>query len=146
MAYSDPLNPIGEVRFLIGDTDTNAELFSDVEVAYALQRKSDNVRAAAAMLARQLAGSLPLRFTGYKLADYQDPKGADMAKAYMALALRLEGEAIAAAGADGIYAGGISVADKEAVASNTDRVKPAFARGMHDNQGTSTAVVDEIVD
>lgn len=124
------------VRFLVGDTDPDNELFSVGEVEYALERKSNNVKAAAAMLARQLAGSLPLRFTGYKLADYTDPNGADMAKAYMALALRLESEAVAELGAGGIYAGGISVSDKEAVESNTDRVKPGFARGMHDYDST----------
>jgi hypothetical protein len=33
------------------------------------------------------------------------------------------------------YAGGISRADKESNRSDTDRVKPAFRRGMHDNHG-----------
>lgn len=124
------------VRFLVGDTDPDNELFSVGEVEYALERKG-NVKAAAAFLARQLAGSLPLRFTGYKLADYEDPNGSDMAKAYLALAQRLEAEAIAGAGSEGIYAGGISAADKESVESNTDRVKPAFARGMHDHDSSS---------
>lgn len=124
------------VRFLIGDTDSENELFSIGEVEYALQRKG-SVKAAAAFLARQLAGTLAIRYTGYRLADYQDPNGADMAKAYMALAQRLEAEAIAGAGSAGIYAGGISVADKDSVESNTDRAKPAFARGMHDHDSSS---------
>ena len=121
------------VRFLIGDTDVDNPLFSVGEVQYALQRKNNSIKRAAAFLARQLAGTLPLRFTGYALADYRDPNGADMAKAYMALATRLEAEAIAELGAAGIYAGGISQSDKDSVESNTDRVAPSFEMGMHDN-------------
>ena len=136
MTYHAPeVSALDEVRFLVGDTNTSREIFSDSEIVYALNRKS-SPKAAAAFLARQLAGSLPLKFTGYKLADYTDPDGSKMAQAYLSLAARLEAELIAAAGAAGVYAGGISVSDKAAVASNTDRVTPAFSVGMHDNQGS----------
>jgi hypothetical protein len=37
-----------------------------------------------------------------------------------------------------MYAGGISTADKDSVASDTDRPTPIFQRGMHMNVGTGT--------
>lgn len=40
--------------------------------------------------------------------------------------------------AAGIYAGGISVADKAAKEADTDRVGSFFRRGMHDFPGTSS--------
>jgi hypothetical protein len=133
-----PDTPIDEVRFLVGDINPDRPLLSDGEVFYALEKKGQVVKAAAAMVARQIASSLPLRFTGYQLADYKDPNGAAMAKEYRAIAARLEGEIIAgmgAIGAGGVYAGGISVTDKESVASNTDRVEPVFTIGMMDSPG-----------
>ena len=38
------------------------------------------------------------------------------------------------------YAGGISISDMQNYEADTDRVKPAFNRGMHDNGDTSTAM------
>ena len=56
------------------------------------------------------------------------------AEHYKDLCERLRSRFALAAGA-GAYAGGISRADKKARESNTDRVAPAFRRGMHDNHG-----------
>jgi hypothetical protein len=35
-----------------------------------------------------------------------------------------------------LYSGGISEADKDSIISNTDRVTPRFAKGMHRTSGT----------
>ncbi len=59
-----------------------------------------------------------------------------VAKHYFDLAKELEaGLSRRSGGAEGIYAGGISVADKEMEEADPDRVAPAFTRGQFDNHG-----------
>jgi hypothetical protein len=42
-----------------------------------------------------------------------------------------------ASGGAGVYAGGISIADKETRSSDTDRIAPAFTRDLHSVPGSS---------
>lgn len=58
------------------------------------------------------------------------------ARAFLTLADTLEARGAAALGGSmgAPMAGGISIADKEAVAGNPDRVPPSFYRGIHDNE------------
>lgn len=48
---------IGQVRFLITDTDIDGYVFEDAEINYALTSSSNNVKLAAATLFKVLAGS-----------------------------------------------------------------------------------------
>lgn len=48
---------IGQVRFLITDTDIDGYTFEDAEISYALSAHSGNVKLAAATLFKVLAGS-----------------------------------------------------------------------------------------
>lgn len=119
------------VRFLVGDTDSSEQLISDEEIQFAL-KEEPNVRRAAAFVARAIAA---------KFAREADRSVGDLRIAYSQrsrgfydLADRLEADASRRTNVLRAmpYAGGISVADKESVEDDTDRVRPSFAKGMHD--------------
>lgn len=122
-------NPKDEVRFYIGDTGVGGVWnFQDEEINYVLTDWPSALFAAAA-LARRLAASFagrPSKRVGDLSINY-----ADMVKNYLALAEELE----AKASTQGMqpYTGGISHADKEGVASDTDRVAPPFRLKQFDN-------------
>ncbi|HHH30956.1 MAG TPA: hypothetical protein ENK57_21790 [Polyangiaceae bacterium] len=119
------------VRFLVGDTDSSEQLVSDEEILFALQEEP-NVRRAAAFIARAL---------GAKFSREADKSVGDLriaysqrARGFYELADRLDSDASRRTNVLRArpYAGGISVSDKEAVEDNSDRVRPSFAKGMHD--------------
>lgn len=126
----DPgLSQKDEVRFLVGDTDPNEQLVTDEEIEYALSQEG-SVRAAAVVVCESIQASLAKRVD--KAAGAVRVSLSQKAEHYAKLCERLKSRLALSAAA---YAGGISRADKESNRSDTDRVKPAFRRGMHDNHG-----------
>lgn len=140
--YSYPgADPINLVRWYLGDTATGDDgivdnpLVTDAEIVFALSQKNDDAKAAAAFAARYASIKLIHEPKSVRLLDFSGSSGGGSAKElaawYLDLAERLERETTR----PGIYAGGISVSDKDAVESDTDRAPPAFYRGMHDYEG-----------
>ena len=112
-----------EVRLLVGDTDSNDPQLTDEEVAYFISEEGSvggaalaAVRALIAKFARLVnksVGDLSLGY-GQRLANYEVLETRLLRRAN----LRLTGP----------VATGLSVAAKEAVDADTDRVQPAFKR------------------
>lgn len=106
------------------------------ETITAILALQPNAYQAAATCAENLAGryaNLVDRQVGDLRASYSQ-----RAKQWLELAGRLRSAASRASLALATpYAGGISIADKLAQESNTDRVAPAFTRNLHDNPETS---------
>lgn len=136
MAWSYSGNPSSsskdKVRFLIGDTDITDPQLSDEEVN-AILADFPNVYSAAIQLVRGLIA---------KYARKVDKSVGDLSisyskigDSYRALLASLQSQAAVAGAVAPPYAGGISVSDKNAQDSDTDRVPPTFAIGMHDRKG-----------
>jgi hypothetical protein len=117
------------VRFLIRDVDESDQLYSDQEIDYALAAEGSKWRAAA-MLCDQLA-------TAGDLVDKQIGdlrlSGSQRAAQYKRLAARFR---YRSSMSSGVYAGGISHADKEKYEANSDVNQPAFYRGLGDYPNT----------
>ena len=137
MAWTyDITNSRGKVRFLIQDTNTNVQLLTDAEVDFALSQ-NPNIYRAAAISARAIALNFSRKLTlnpapgGVSL----DPQ--EQAEFYRKLAGELDSKAaLGSSGVGGIFAGGISKADKESREQDTDRVEPAFTRDLHTDSGS----------
>lgn len=120
----------GKVRFLIQDTNTNIQLLTDDEVDFALSQ-SPNIYRAAAIAARAIA----LNFTRKPTLD-PAPGGVSLdpqqqAEKYLKLAEELEEQAgTVSGGGAAVFAGGISIADKETRTSDSDRTQPFFTSDM----------------
>ena len=131
MAWTYSGNPADsdrdQVRFLIGDTNTDDQLVSNEEIAWALTQGT--VYNATAICARSIAAGFS------RLAD----KSVDDLKIsysqrsvqYSKLADNLEDKD--SFKALSVYAGGISAADKQSNEEDTDRVSPSFTKGITDN-------------
>lgn len=130
MPYTDDPSgsPTDAVRLRLGDTLTGAEeLLSDVEYTYFLDLVGGAILPAALNAARAIAAKFmrqprvahgPSSVDPTKTADY-----------YLRLADELDAEISTSASMD---AGGISLADKEALQSDTDWVRPVFSMGQDD--------------
>ncbi len=115
------------VRFEIGDTIDLDPLLQDNEILHALNLESTVLRAAVRCceaLARKFA-----RQADSKLGPL-DVKASQRALAYERLAQQLRSR-IASSNAP--YLGGLSKAEQQLDAQNTDLKKPAFRRGIMDN-------------
>lgn len=115
------------VRFLIGDTDTTDQQLTDEEINYILSINSDNAWQSAIQCAQTL-GAKYQRRADSQVGDLRI-SASQIAKGYWDMAKRLQSDPVAAAGV-APYAGGISVADKDANRQETDRVPPAFTRDL----------------
>lgn len=128
--------PLADVRWLIADTDPTDPLTHDEEISRVLVRQPNPYRAAA-LIARQIARQFA-RQCDLDIAKEVRISLSDRSKNYFTLAKDLEDEANKGAGGSGgvgVFVGGVSVAQKQAVESNEDRVRPAFTRELH---GTTT--------
>ena len=127
-------SPKDQVRRLVGDIVTSDPQIADEEILFALTQRA-SIYGAAAECCRFLAGQFARRVdvvsqtpgggalkTNYSAQSHQ----------YAAMAATFEGRA-AMSGGGLPYAGGISVSDKQATESNSDRVAPQFNIGMQDN-------------
>ncbi len=139
MAWSyakDPSANIKDhVRFLIGDTDSTSEQLSDEEVNHTLTESSSSVYPAAILCADSLIAKYS-RLMDKNIGDLKI-SWSQRVEHYKGLRTTLR-DRLAIRSATP-YAGGISVSDKSSVKLDTDRTKPAFARGMHDNTVVSDA-------
>lgn len=137
MAWSYTNNPstrtIDEVRFLLGDTDADDPQLQDEEITYLLTTYS-TARLAALNGARALLA---------KYARLVDKAVGDLRLSlsqrhehYQSLIAQLEAGQLLLATP---FAGGISIADVAARDADSDRVKPAFARDLHEHPGMDTA-------
>lgn len=140
---------IYNVRLLIGDNDSSDYVLQDVDVAFFLEEANDNIYTAAVMAAESIAAKYARMVTN----SQSDVHGnhtltrnySDRHKHYLDLAKRLEkrmSNMQAKTMATGVYAGGISVADKTTQRSNTDRVKTAFGRDLHKNRGDDGSILE----
>lgn len=116
-----------QVRRLIGDVLSGRQLMQDEEINWTVGRYSTIYGAAAECcrnIALQYATSVDL-VQGELKNNYSQ-----ISKQFYALARDLE-----VRGQRGLlpYAGGISAGDKDTVASNSDRVPPAFNRNQFDD-------------
>lgn len=126
MTWTYSGNPAGsdldQVRFLIGDTDTDDQQLTNEEIAYLLTIYPNP--AGAALGAARGLFSKYARYCDQKTGDI-DIKYSQRRDAYAALMLQLQ-----LGMAPVPYAGGISVSDKEIDEDDADRVDPAFSVGM----------------
>lgn len=125
--------PLDRVRFLIGDTNTNARLFSDEEIRAILAAEPDTESAAVELLLSLAArlSTLVDKSVGDLRISYSQ-----RAANYRQMAKDLATRSAAGTGSIPVpYAGGISKADKETRRRNNDRVTPGFAKGAMDLEG-----------
>lgn len=129
-------SPKDEVRFLIQDTDKCDPLLQDGEINFVLKRYNyapinAAIRCCEILIAKfsrqvdESVGQVHVTFS-QRVKQYQQLK--------IELQNRLTTESMT------IYAGGVSRTDQNIIASNTDRVRPAFTRYMMNNGQTSAWV------
>lgn len=136
--------PFMQVRLLIGDTDPNEQLMQDEEIIWELSNESNNIFRAAWRLAENIAAEFSrMADTAIGMRSLQLHASQKSAQ-YTSLSRRLRLRA--AVRGVGIYAGGISVSDKEANDLNTDREPPFFSRELQDFPGTGTDFDSELED
>ena len=126
-SYTDPSASTRDaVRFEIGDTDTSDQQLSNEEIDYALTRYSSDVIATAIYCCDRLIAKYS-RYVAQSVGavNVQFQQRLDH---YRGLIERLRLRSAAAVP----YVGGRSIADKDAVDEDADRVKPKFSRGMLD--------------
>lgn len=124
-----------QVRREIGDVNYNEQQIFDEEIDYAISLRPGSVYGAAAEACRFIAANysrLVDIVQGELKTNYSQ-----RSKSYMTMASKFDALAAVRGPGAGAYAGGISVSDKQQNVLDTDRVQPAFARGMTDNQQIS---------
>jgi hypothetical protein len=135
--------PLDIVRWLIADVDQTDPLQQDEEITRVLTRQPNTYRAAA-FIARQIARQFA-RQCDLDIAREVRISLSDRSKQYWQMARDMEDEANKGSGGAGVgvFVGGISVAQKQAVESDTDRVRPAFTRETHHTTTERTWTEDE---
>jgi len=121
------------VRLRVGDTTSGSQLLQDEEINALLGDAGDRY-VAAARSARAISGWFARRVE--KGAGHLRLASQQASERYAKLADEL---LIEAGMHVAPYAGGISESDKEAVASDSDRVPPQFSVGMDDLPGVGAA-------
>jgi hypothetical protein len=117
------------VRFTIGDDSGPPWMFSD-EAILATIAAQGTKEAAAVDLLRNQARRLAQR-ASFTIGRFSE-RYAESAR----LLNEKANELAATTQVLGLFTGGISKADRAAREADTDRVKPAFQKGMHDITGT----------
>lgn len=124
-----------KVRREIGDTVSSDPLLEDEEIEYALTAEGSSVLRAAARCCEFLAARFA-RETDASLGEYSESRS-QKARMFAERARELRARASAVVSP---YCGGLSEAEKETAADDTDLVQPFFKRDMWDP--TSTSVTD----
>lgn len=134
MAWTYSGNPgaseLDEVRFLIQDTDAEDPIVQDEEILFMLAEEGSPLSAAAGLA--QVLAFRYARACDTAIGDYRVSLSG-IAERYRVLAKELSGKAGLVSAMP--YAGGISAFDKRRQEEDTDRVPPAFRRGMLDKDG-----------
>ncbi len=127
-----PTSQLFQVRFEVGDVISNDQQLQDEEINYVLTVEP-SVQTAGARCCEELARRYARK------VDYHAGKlsisNSQKSKAYAALAKDLRQRSLLSAGG---YLGGMSISDKVTENEQSDRVQPAFFRGMTDNQDASS--------
>lgn len=119
-------NTTYQVRFLIGDTVQDDPLIDDdQEIEFALSQCGSNIYRAAAFCCRRGAARITRDLALKSPVAELDTRW--QAENLLKLAKEFDSEASRAGGV-GVFAGGISQADKQARIDDTDRVVPSFSR------------------
>lgn len=122
-----------QVRFLIGDTDTDDQLVQDGEIAFAIDNQI-NLKLAAALCLRALAAKFSRDVTR-KVGDVST-NCSDLAKAFKDRADELDPTGITTAPDPVLPSfGGLTISGKETLLEDTDAVQPRFNRGEDDIPG-----------
>ncbi len=128
-----------KVRLLIGDTDECDQLLQDEEINFFLDLECSILRAARSA-AHQLASSFG-RQADEKVGQIS-VSFSNRAKHFLDLAKQLQMRADAQS-LDGIYAGGISISDKETRQEDGDRVEPRFSKDLHEEFRNEPRIIRE---
>jgi len=124
------------VRLVIGDNTTADQQLQDEELDVLISDQGSKERAAIAA-ARALGARYARRAD--KTVGRLSISASQISQHYYDLAKELQKTlGRLTGGADGMYAGGISVADKAAETADPDRVAPAFSAGQFDIIAGST--------
>ena len=115
------------VRLRVGDTTSGDQLLQDEEILAVISEES-NVLKSAAICARSIAGTFSRR-TDKTVGKLRINMG-QASQHYYDLADDLEREA---ARKSALWAGGVSLSDKEATEQDSDRWAPVFEIGQFDN-------------
>ena len=122
-----------QVRFLIGDTNAVDPLIADEEITFAISNPS-TLNLAGALCLRTLANKFS-RLVTRKIGDL-GVNCSDMAKAFADRANELDPSGVTKASLLALPSfGGLSLAGKEILDSDTDAVQPRFSRDMNDHPG-----------
>jgi len=129
---SDLSTELNQVRRLIGDVNSTGVIFSDEEIGFYIDQEA-NIYGAASVACESLqakfaggvsktVGKLSIELQ-QRVTHYKDLAETYKAKSKMKGGIQL-------------FAGGLSISQKEAERSNTDRVDPSFRRDFMDLPGT----------
>ena len=122
---------LSTVRLLIGDNSSSDPLLQDEEINYFLSVEA-GTNYAAASACEAIASSFARKVD--KTVGNLSISASQKSKQYADMARSLRHRANLRAAAN-VYAGGISVSDKNTVTADSDRVAPAFTMDMHDYSG-----------
>ncbi len=123
---------VDTVRFEVDDRDTANAVLSDEEIQYLIDG-NNHILLACAAAADAIGAKYASEVESKQVGDLRVAYGqGGVAASYGLLAKALRLRAVRKAGAK-IHAGGLSKAEKTAVALDTDRVQSEFTVGMDDN-------------
>jgi hypothetical protein len=130
-SYDETLaDRVAQVRLLLGDTDKDDPLLSDQEITFLLSSEPNIYRAAATGAESIAMGSA--RMNSFKVGQLSVTfTGA--VKDYMTLARSLRRRAVANVS---MYAGGISVSERDSARLDTGIIQPPFVTDMESEPGT----------
>ena len=117
------------VRFLISDTDPKDPLLTDAEIDYLIEQEGSTNEAAVAGSQAALGRLQKLVSTSTdKIKTEYQQRFDHMVTIVAHLKSKRTKRPL------NVYAGGLSMGDKASQEQDTDRVKPAFTRELHDEQ------------
>lgn len=130
-----------QVRTLIGDVNSTDQQLWDQQIAFALSEEGNNIYLASAGCCRQLAAkySRDVDTTQGELHRLYSARQ----KAYAMRAVELTTKGRSRSPGAG-YSGSISIAAKDLTNQDSDRVQPAFLRGLTDNWLPTSPVDNQI--
>lgn len=137
----DPDDPIDRIRLLVGDTDVTDPLLQDEEIEFLVANEGPVYHAAAAAadaIAAKLARKVDTRVGGISKSNSQATEH------YLKLAKRLRGQQ--ALQAVPFYAGGLSEAEKQTDAQDSDLPRSEFTRDLHDNPRAADPLSEDELD
>jgi hypothetical protein len=121
------------VRLLLKDMSSGSPLYQDSEIEFFLTHFNSNVWRAAAY------GAIGLAAREADSKSVGDLSISGFGKSWRDLAAQYQSHAEAHVS---LYAGGISVSDKQTAEADTDRVQPAFTRTLFENPLVPQVVSD----